>query len=236
MINSGSVQKVWWLGKCGHEWQATVNNRSNGHGCPICFRRNQSSFPEQAIFYYIGKCYPDAVNRYRDNLPNKMEIDIFIPSLSIGIEYDGIAWHTSNEATQRELKKYIYCKEHQIKLVRVREFTPLFMQEDCDFCFQLSPNPSFDDLNVVISKLLALLTSDHILINIDVALESTQIKENYLTVLSKCSLFSENPSLAEEWHPVKNATLLPSMFMPNAHDKVWWLGKCGHEWSAVISS
>lgn len=32
----GSHQKVWWLGKCGHEWQAVVNNRRRMRGCPIC--------------------------------------------------------------------------------------------------------------------------------------------------------------------------------------------------------
>lgn len=27
---------VWWLGKCGHEWQASVANRCRGQGCQIC--------------------------------------------------------------------------------------------------------------------------------------------------------------------------------------------------------
>lgn len=31
-----SGKKVWWLCKNGHEWQATVINRANGSGCPIC--------------------------------------------------------------------------------------------------------------------------------------------------------------------------------------------------------
>ncbi|MFJ2607943.1 zinc-ribbon domain-containing protein [Streptomyces sp. NPDC087425] len=32
-----SNRKVWWLGSCGHEWQATVANRTaKGSGCPYC--------------------------------------------------------------------------------------------------------------------------------------------------------------------------------------------------------
>lgn len=27
---------VWWLGKCGHEWKASVRNRACGRGCPYC--------------------------------------------------------------------------------------------------------------------------------------------------------------------------------------------------------
>ena len=33
----GSSKRVWWkCKKCGHEWQAGVNTRANGHGYPVC--------------------------------------------------------------------------------------------------------------------------------------------------------------------------------------------------------
>ena len=35
-VSFGSHKKVWWIGACGHEWQAIVKNRGNGHGCPVC--------------------------------------------------------------------------------------------------------------------------------------------------------------------------------------------------------
>ena len=38
-VGANSNKKVWWLGKCGHEWQATINNRNNGRGCPYCTNR-----------------------------------------------------------------------------------------------------------------------------------------------------------------------------------------------------
>ena len=36
MVTSGSSKKVWWKGKCGHEWYALISSRSDGHGCPYC--------------------------------------------------------------------------------------------------------------------------------------------------------------------------------------------------------
>lgn len=43
-ITQGSVKKVWWL--CSksndHEWESTVNNRTNGTGCPVCIGRKVS--------------------------------------------------------------------------------------------------------------------------------------------------------------------------------------------------
>ena len=35
-VSFGSHKKVWWIGACGHEWQAIVKNRGYGHGCPVC--------------------------------------------------------------------------------------------------------------------------------------------------------------------------------------------------------
>ena len=35
-ITFGSNKKVWWKGACGHEWQTSVKDRSNGEKCPIC--------------------------------------------------------------------------------------------------------------------------------------------------------------------------------------------------------
>lgn len=44
------------------------------------------------------------------------------------------------------------------------------------------------------------------------------------------------PHLAKEWHPTKNKGLTPHEIKPKSHKKVWWLGKCGHEWDARVGS
>ena len=36
-VTSGSGRKIWWLGECGHEWEAQVYSRSKQKtGCPYC--------------------------------------------------------------------------------------------------------------------------------------------------------------------------------------------------------
>ena len=35
-ITQYSARKVWWKCKKGHEWEARVGDRSQGHGCPYC--------------------------------------------------------------------------------------------------------------------------------------------------------------------------------------------------------
>lgn len=34
-----NTKKIWWLGSCGHEWEATSANRSRGGKCPYCSNR-----------------------------------------------------------------------------------------------------------------------------------------------------------------------------------------------------
>ena len=96
---------VWKCSICHNEWTASIDSRQAGNGCPKCAKRLQSSFPEQAIFYYIKNSYPDAVNGYQEIFNGAMELDIYIPSQSIGIEYDGYHWHSDNRSEMRERKK-----------------------------------------------------------------------------------------------------------------------------------
>ena len=35
-VTINSNRKTWWLGHCGHEWEAPVSDRTRGRGCPIC--------------------------------------------------------------------------------------------------------------------------------------------------------------------------------------------------------
>ncbi|ADI39231.1 zinc-ribbon domain-containing protein [Waddlia chondrophila] len=35
-VTPNSGKKVWWQCSMGHEWEATINNRAKGRGCPIC--------------------------------------------------------------------------------------------------------------------------------------------------------------------------------------------------------
>ena len=54
----------------------------------------KTSFNEQAIYYYVRKYFNDCINRYREK---GFEIDVYIPSLKLGIEYDGYPWHNDTE-------------------------------------------------------------------------------------------------------------------------------------------
>ena len=40
-VTPNSNKKVWWKCSKGHEWQATINNRNKGRGCPQCSKEKR---------------------------------------------------------------------------------------------------------------------------------------------------------------------------------------------------
>lgn len=76
----------------------------------------QTSFNEQAIYYYVTQLYPNAINRYSEL---GVELDIFIPELKVGIEYDGEYWHRNKYDIDNQ--KDAICNENNITLIRIRE-------------------------------------------------------------------------------------------------------------------
>jgi len=42
-VIAGTDRKVWWLCEKGHDWEATISNRANGTGCPVCANKQVRS-------------------------------------------------------------------------------------------------------------------------------------------------------------------------------------------------
>jgi hypothetical protein len=70
------------------------------------------------VFYHIKQYFPDAINSYYPSWLNGKEIDIFIPSINVGIEYDGHVWHKD---TKKDLAKSKLCRPNLTSLIRLRE-------------------------------------------------------------------------------------------------------------------
>lgn len=221
-----SNQKVWWVGLCGHEWQDTPSHRVMGRGCPVCNRQNKTSFPEQAILYYIRKQYPDAINGYNSIFYGAMELDIYIPILKLGIEYDGKAWHNTSKALEREIKKYSICKENGIRLIRVKEVKSHTDSITCDDIIYCKA-----DLNQTIKSLAVHFPLS---CQIDVDKDRRFILESYMAERKSNSFYAEFPAESREWHPTKNGALKPNMFSSGSGENVWWKCSKGHEWKMPI--
>lgn len=233
-IAYGTRKKVWWkCTDCGHSWQAAVANRVQGTGCPKCNLRNKTSFPEQAILFYLKQIYPDITNGYRDIFTRTMELDIFIPSIKIGIEYDGKAWHYTEKHYKREKNKYQICKENGITLIRIKEDETYSDQSTSDLLLHASTHPKTEDF---VALFMAMGEYLQVPQNVDVDRDRLTIMNEYASALKEKSLLARNPEVANEWDYELNNGLLPSMVNENSNVRVWWRCKNNHSWKAVIGS
>lgn len=75
---------------------------------------------ELDLFNYIHSIYPSAISGDRTAI-EPLELDIFIPELKVGIEYDGDYWHSLPNMKRRDNLKLNICTKKGIKLIRVLE-------------------------------------------------------------------------------------------------------------------
>ena len=89
--------------------------------CPHCI--NVYSKKEKEVFEFVKSIYNgEILENHKGMFPNKqMELDIYLPSLSLGIEFDGEYWHSKEGVKERDEKKNQLCDEKGIKLLRIRE-------------------------------------------------------------------------------------------------------------------
>lgn len=214
-----STQKVWWLCEFGHEWETKICNRTNrNRGCPICNATFKTSFPEQAIYFYLLKLFPDAINRY--SYKGK-EIDVYIPSLKVGIEYNGNYFH--KDRINNDLSKEKFLQENKISLFVIKDG-----QSN-----QILNNQIIykNDLTWAIQGLLKKLNKTF---DINIDRDKNEIKSFYFQKRKSNSLQSLYPKIADEWDYEKNYPITPDMVHCGSHDQYWWKCKKGHSWKTSV--
>lgn len=238
-ISNGSNKKVWWLGECGHEWQAIVSNRSGKKktGCPIC----------------KGKQVLVGFN------------DLFTTHSSVAAE-----WHPINnfplelrEVSAGSSKKVWWlgkCGHEWQSRVNSRTYA----NQGCPYCTNQSILVGFNDLSTTHPEHAAQWhptknngrKPQHLNAGSNAKVwwlgkcghewqakvysftssNSTGCKicQRHITVAGENDLKTSHPSLAAEWHPTKNENFTPEMFVSGSGVKVWWICKKEHEWATAI--
>lgn len=217
-----SKKTAFWICPiCGKSYNKQIRVVA-GHGkkyCDNCQKQFQTSFPEQALFYYLKNVYPDTKNRFVDL---GFELDVYIPSIKVAVEYDGLAWHNKAESVTRDNEKNDSCVKLGIKVIRVREegLPPLNGN-----CHEIRIIPGSDEsLNLVINQI-----ADQLGINIDcdVGRDFSLIMKSYKRQIRACSLGAVRPDLAREFDCEKNG-ITPWDIAANVNRRFWWKCPRGH--------
>ncbi|WP_269259886.1 zinc-ribbon domain-containing protein [Lactobacillus crispatus] len=224
-----TTKKAWWICPFGHSYSSYPYNKTgiNHSDCPICDKENHTSFPEQAIYFYIKQEFPDAINSDQNTIG--MELDVYVPSIRTAIEYDGFEWHRKH--LKRDAKKDNLCRQNNIRLIRIRE-DGLPALNDSVNIIEKNPEESVSLASSIQEVFKVLNKSNHVKINL--GQDASYIYESYIKSRKSKSLLKLFPDIAKEWHPTRNGQLLPSMVSYGTPKKVWWKCPQGHEYQMGV--
>lgn len=238
--------EVWWkCSVCGNEFKKKVYQRiQSPFGCKECNKGRQTSVSEQIVFSFLSQYFPDAVNTYK--VDRNTDVDIFLPSINVGIEYDGARYHKNR--LDKDIAKTKRIVSHGIKLIRIREDgCPQLSMDECT-CIETGDTPnSLEGKLPILLEVLSQMVNQHFkLKNFDFQSMLLKLKSEFSTVPYDKSLEAyieklkhDGKSLAAIWDKNKNGTLTPRHVTTKSALVVHWL--CPNDsthkgWRAPIHS
>lgn len=240
-VFANTSRYIWWLCPiCGHEWKAKCSNRNvNKRGCPHCANCRSSSVPEQLLFITIKKHFQDAINRHR--IEND-EIDVFVPSLNIGFEYDGQRFH-NEEKLPKDIAKTKRLINSGVYLYRFREDNCPEIQVPGCTVIKVKYTPEYRDLEAKLKILLSQLSMKDI--EVDFGSEINAVRAT-LDCLPYDKSFAASEERKKEtgispvalWDYETNAPLTPKMVTPFSDKVVNWIcpADSSHKWRSSVKS
>jgi hypothetical protein len=228
----GTSKKVWWMCGKGHEWQATINQRSSGAGCPYCAGRLAC---EDNCLETVN---PTLANEWHPNRNGGLTPRDVVPGTSKkvwwmcgkGHEWQATISHRGGGTGCPYCAGRLACEDNCLETVNpalAKEWHPTKNG-------QLTPR----DVTAGGSKKVWWTCNRghewQTTINHRSGGAGCPYCAGRLACEDNC-LETVNPTLANEWHPNRNGGLTPRGVVPGTSKKVWWMCDKGHEWQATIN-
>lgn len=233
---ASSNKRVWWQCEKGHEWEAVINSRNSGVGCPYC--ANKITIIGENDLLTVNPKLAEQWHKTKNN---------FLTPQDVTANSNKKVWWQCEKG--HEWEAIIYDRTNGT---------------NCPICSGRQVLAGYNDLETINPDIAKEwhptkninLRSNEVTCGSDkkvwwkcdkgheweavISSRNSGVKCPYCSgqkvLIGYNDLASVNPKLAEEWHPYKNDDLLPSNVTAGTNKKVWWLGKCGHEWEATVSS
>jgi hypothetical protein len=224
---------AYWKCKFGHEWRASISNRTTRQsGCPHCVpassRLEIRIYAElQALIGNVG---------WREKIDG-FECDILLRDQCIGVEVDGSYWHAGK--LEKDTAKTLALKRKGVHLIRLRQHG---LPEIAGDVIPFKGTEKDGALLFPLAQHLYELTGDqrfHTYAMGQRIVADPEYRELVARLPSPASedtLAARFPDLAAEWDYTANAPLRPELFSPGSDQRMAWICSKGHKWYATIKN
>lgn len=238
-ISSGSNFKVWWIGKCGHEWDMSICDRTGYKhlNCPYCSGHR------------LGKGINDLATT--------------TPELISEWDYEKNGGLMPSDVTAGLNRKVWWkCKKGHTWQASIHNRS-IENGTGCPYCSGHKVVKGENDLETLFPELAkewhpnkngVLKPSDYKAYSSAVVWWICERSHEWKAAINNRSggqgcpycgnkqvlkgfndLATTNPELAVEWDSEKNGMLTPSDIVAGSNKKVWWKCDNGHEWKAMVN-
>lgn len=157
-LTIGMHREIKTFCKEGHIRVLNVYNTVKYPNCPQCMQWG-TSILEQEVVAYIKSILPKDVEIKENDrkLISPKELDIYIPELSVAVEFNGLYWHSeaNGKSKNYHYNKWKQCKSKNVQLITVWEDDWLYRQEHVKSQLSTLLRTPYKQLSTHASKLSA---------------------------------------------------------------------------------
>lgn len=214
---------------CSHSWSTKPYSLLQNHGCPRC-AKSGTSFMEQYIRLSFVEALGEDKVLSRDKSAIGMELDIYIPSLSLAIEPGN--WFLHSKSLKRDCAKRDKCAEKGIRLITIydqfpRNKFPPFSND----CYVFTEDLNKTDRAIIKSLVIRLF----VLYQPDYKILENSWDELELKAYD-CSKAKTHADFVKELNTIHpNIEALETYKNANIHIRTR-CKTCGYEWKALPAS
>jgi hypothetical protein len=233
-VAANDNRKAWWQCATGHSWQATVDSRNSGKGCPYCSKR------------YLLTGFNDLLTEapglakewdYGKNAP-------LLPETVVGTSHKSVWWtcgrgHSwmAQIANRRMGSGCPYCAG---KLAIPGETDLKTLRPDLVAEWDFGKNGSRLPEQVTAQSHWKVWWKCHRGHSYNSAV-SNRFRGNgcpycagKLPIIGETDFRTVHPELVSEWDFEKNGNIRPEDFTAASHKNIWWRCDEGHGWQTAI--
>ena len=230
-VTNFSNKKVWWKCSNEHEWQAPINNRSAGRGCPYCGNKKVCKDNCLATINSELSKEWDSI-RNGDLTPNDV-----MPGSHKKVWWkcsEGHTWEAGIYDRNRGTgcpycANQKVCEDNCLSTVNpklAQEWHPI-----------KNGNLRPTDVTRASNKVVWWKCKNGHEWKVSVNNRNKGAGCPYCANKKVCEdncLATLHPNLIKEWHAIKNKKLTPYDIVANSEKKVWWKCGKGHEWQTSV--